>query len=171
MAKKLQKDAHVGDIATLQGAENRPGEWRKMLQLDSHTRDVPATIEDKIVERTADGIPPDELEDQLGLVRGAVKRVLIRKFGGVEQMKKALELQCLENAIIFGEVAALKSEEMSGAQAAVAQKVAVDGALALGKSRVGKSQTVDFDALQRLGETLGRLEKRLTGSQVREIEA
>lgn len=165
--KKLQK-VKVGDISKLTGAENRPGEWRKMLT-DGHTPDVPAVIEDKIVDRVADGIPPDELEDELGLTRGAVKRVLVRKFGGVEQMKRALELQSYENAIIFNEVAMKKSSEMSAAQAAVAAKVSVDAGLALGKSRTNKSQTIDFDALSRLGETLERMEKRLTSAEVREI--
>ncbi len=162
--------AKVGDtnMSTLEGSEARPGAWRKMLT-DKRTRDVPAVLEDKIVEDTADGVTSTELEERLGLNAGTVKRVLARRFGGVAQMKEALKAQCYENAIVFNDHAARNVERMAPGQAAVAAKIMIDGGLALERSHVDSPATIDFEAFQSLGDTLARVERKLTGTDVREI--
>lgn len=166
--RKLKAAVGKIDMSKIKGAEARPGEWRKMLT-DNRTRDVPAVLEDEIIEDTANGQTAKDIEDRLGLNQGTVRRVLIRRFGGVEQMKAALEKQCLENAIIFNEHAANNVTKMQPGQAAVAAKIMIDGALALGKSQTNKPATIDFDSFMILGETLDRMEKRLTSAEVTEV--
>lgn len=163
--------AKVGDVnmKDIKGSEARPGEWRKMLT-EGRTKDVPAVLEDKIVEETADGATAKELEEQLGLNVGTVRRVLSRRFGGVAQMKDALQKQCFENALIFNDHAAAHVEDMAPGQAAVAAKIMIDGGLALEKSTAGKIPTIDFEAFHMLGKTLERVERRLTDSEVRIVD-
>lgn len=170
---KALKAAKAKSVKQLPTASSRPGEWRKMLvdrkPSDRPERGVPAVLEDEIVERTSDGENPRDIEDNLSLNRGTVKRILLRRFGGAEQMKKAIELQCLENALLFNDHAANNMRSMTGGQAAIAAKVSIDGALAIGKDRIKTPETIDFDALFRLGTVLERVEKRLTSADVREI--
>ena len=166
--RKLRAKVGDVDMKKVEGSEARPGEWRKMLT-EGRTRDVPAVLEDEIVEGVADGATTKELEDKLGLNAGTVRRVLVRRFGGVAQMKAALEKQCLENAIIFNEHAAVNVRAMAPGQAAVAAKIMIDGALALGKANISAPETIDFDSFMALGATLTRVEKRLTGKDVIEV--
>jgi hypothetical protein len=166
--RKLRAKVGEFDMANLEGSEARPGAWRKMLT-DKRTRDVPTVLEDKIVEETANGALSSELEEQLGLNQGTVRRVLTRRFGGVAQMKEALKAQCFENAIIFNDHASTNVDRMAPGQAAVAAKIMIDGGLALERSHADAPATIDFEAFQALGETLHRVERKLTQAEAHEV--
>lgn len=168
--RRLRAKVGEVDMRDVQGSEARPGAWRSMLT-DKRTRDVPAVLEDKIVEDTANGATATELEDRLGLNVGTVRRVLTRRFGGVAQMKEALKAQCFENAIIFNDHAAAGADKMQPGQAAVAAKIMIDGGLALERAHADRPATIDFEAFQALGDTLTRVERRLTASEVRIVQS
>jgi hypothetical protein len=79
-------------------------------------------------------------------------------------MKKALQAQCLENAIALGEYAMERIEQIAPSQALAGSKLMIDSALALGKASSERPTTVDFASLAALGATLERLEKVVTGT-------
>lgn len=151
-------------------AAARPGAWRALLQTapteenaNKH-RHQPVVVDDVIVESVADGEKSSDIEDKLGVPRGYVRRVLIRRFGSIEGMKKALKAQCLENAIALNEYAMENIQQIPPGQAIVGAKIMIDGALALEKSSVDRPSTVDFASLAALGQVLERVEKKITGS-------
>lgn len=151
-------------------ADVRPGGWRTLLipaKAESETnknRHVPVLIDDQIVDDVANGKYAAEIERAYGLRDGYVRTVLIRKFGSIEGMKRALQAQCLENAIALNDYAISHIEKIPPDRALVGAKIMIDGALALEKSRVDRPSTVDFAALSALGETLGRIEKVISGT-------
>lgn len=173
--RKLRTAVGKVDMGKLDEAKARPGHWKKDLK--EHKPDnkknknlqVPALIEDQIVQHAADGMLNSEIEKKYQLNSGTVRTVLIRRFGGVEQMKKALEAQCLENAIILNEHAAQNVATIAPGQALVGAKIMIDGAIALGKARSDRPATVDFDSLAALGSVLERVEKKLDSNHAREI--
>lgn len=173
--QKLRAAVGKVDMGKLDEAKARPGLWKKGLK--AHPPDakknkhlqVPALIEDRIVQHAADGMLNTEIEQKYQLNSGTVRSVLIRRFGGVEQMKKALEAQCLENAIILNEHAAQNVGSIAPGQALVGAKIMIDGALALGKARTDRPATVDFDQLAALGSVLEKVEKRLDAEHAREV--
>lgn len=148
----------------------RPGGWKSMLVpadlpgSEHKGRHVPVPLDDKIVQEIADGRKASEIEDELTLQRGYVRTVLIRRFGSVEGMKKALQAQCLENAIALNEYAIDRIQTIPAGQALVGAKIMIDGALALEKSRVDRPSTVDFAVLAALGGVIERVEKVILGT-------
>ena len=157
-------------IVKLTEADVRPGGWKSFLlpapneSEVNKQRQVPVLIDEKIVGDVADGKKASEIEDELELPRGYVRRVLIRRFGSVEGMKRALQAQCLENAIALNEYAMERITQIPAGQALVGAKVMIDGALALEKNRAERPTTVDFAALAALGGVLERVEKVVTGT-------
>lgn len=148
----------------------RPGAWKDHLvaakpesEVNKH-RHVPALLDEQIVQDVADGKLAAEIQRSYGLRDGYVRAVLIRKFGSIEGMKRALQAQCLENAIALNDYAISHIERIPPDRALVGAKIMIDGALALEKSRVDRPTTVDFAALSALGSTLERIEKVVTGS-------
>ena len=177
-ARKLKKALGMkkGDsVAPLQKireteADVRPGAWRTELiaaKPESETnkhRHVPTLIDDQIVDDVANGKYAAEIERSYGLRDGYVRAVLIRKFGSIEGMKRALQAQCLENAIALNDYAVSHIERIAPDRALIGAKVMIDGALALEKSRVDRPSTVDFAALAAWGESISRIEKVISGS-------
>lgn len=172
---KLKKVTGVkkgeGDVMDkIPEAQNRAGEWKLMLKSPENEKTVnknrhqPLAVDDEIVKRVADGGKSSEIEDELTVPRGYVRDVLIRRFGAVEGMKKALRAQCLENAIALNEYAMRKIDQIPPGQALVGAKIMIDGALALEKNSVDRPSTVDFASLAALGQTLERVEKLVTGT-------
>lgn len=151
-------------------SEARPGAWKTMLlpapdesTVNKH-RQVPIAIDEQVVQDVANGGQASEIEDKYSLQRGYVRRVLIRRFGSIEGMKKALTAQCLENAIILNEYAIERKEQIPPAAALMGAKVMIDGAIAIEKSTVDRPSTVDFASLAALGSTLVRLERWVDGT-------
>jgi hypothetical protein len=164
---KTMKDISEGDA--------RPGEWKQMLNalpdesgMNKHNH-VPALIQDKIVEEVADGATARDLEGKYELRDGYVRDVLIRRFGSIEGMKRALKAQCFENAIALNAYAVSRIHTLTARDALMGAKIMIDGGLALDKAMGERPVTVDFEALAALGAVLGRVEKRLTGDQVHEV--
>lgn len=164
---KLKRALRGGDMTEVPTSEARPGAWKSMLlpaPKDSEvhkSRHVPTAIDDAIVAGVADGRTGRELETQFELREGYVRSVLIRRFGSIEGMKKALQAQCLENAIALNEYAMTKLDQIAPGQALVGAKIMIDGALALERNAVDRPSTVDFQSFAALGSVLERLEKRV----------
>jgi len=151
-------------------ADARLGAWKTELlpapresTVNKH-RQVPTAVDDQIVADVADGKYAAEIERAYGLRDGYVRSCLVRRFGSIEGMKRALQAQCLENAIALNDYAISRLEQIAPGQALVGAKIMIDGALALEKSRVDRPSTVDFAGLAALGSTLERIEKVITGS-------
>lgn len=167
LKKVLGKDF---SMAELKEADVRPGGWKSMLKAPENESDVhkgrhvPVVVDDAIVQDVADGKTDKDMQEKYGVRVGYVRDVLTRRFGSVEGMKKALQAQCLENAIALNEHGARNIASIPAGQAFVGAKVMIDGALALEKSRVGVPTTVDFEALGALGSVLERIEKRVSGT-------
>jgi hypothetical protein len=164
------KKSDAPPMQSIPQAAARPGAWRAMLQTapteenaNKH-RHQPLVVDDAIVGAVADGDKASDIEDKLGVPRGYVRRVLIRRFGSIEGMKKALQAQCLENAIALNEYAMENIAQIPPGQAIVGAKIMIDGAIALDKNSVDRPSTVDFASLAALGEILQRVEKKITGS-------
>jgi hypothetical protein len=175
--RKLQnvmgKDFDMSQV-TSEG-DVRPGSWRSMLrspqpesEMNKHNH-VPALIQDKIVGEVADGARAKDIEEKYELRDGYVRDTLIRKFGSIEGMKKALKAQCFENAIALNAWAIQNIRSIAPAQALMGAKVMVDAGLALDKSDREVVPTVDFAALAALGDVLERVEKRISPDNVREL--
>jgi hypothetical protein len=126
-------------------------------------RHVPVAIDEQILSDVADGGKSSEIEEKYSVRAGYVRDVLVRRFGSVEGMKKALRAQCFENAIALNEYAMSKIDMIPPGQALVGAKIMIDGGLALEKSTVDRPSTVDFAALSALGGVLERVEKVVTG--------
>lgn len=170
---KLKRALRGGDMADVDTSTARPGAWKAMLlpapnesEVNKH-RHVPTAIDDAIVAGVADGKTGAELETQFELREGYVRSVLIRRFGSLEGMKKALQAQCLENAIALNEYAMSKLDQIAPGQALVGAKIMIDGALALERNAVDRPSTVDFASFAALGSTLDRLEKRVEAKVIR----
>lgn len=160
------------DMGKLEEAKARPGLWKESLGMQGNNANltVPAVVEDSLIQSVADGKSYSELEDLYQLNRGTVRSVLIRRFGSIDQMRKALEHQCLENAIVLNEHALQNVKSINPGQALVGAKIMIDAAIALNKNRDDRPATVDFDHLEQLGSTLARVEKRLEeGKDVRVV--
>lgn len=160
------------DMGKLEEAKARPGLWKSALQMqgDNGNLTIPAVVEDALVQSVADGKNYSELEDLYQLNRGTVRAVLIRRFGSIDQMRKALEHQCLENALVLNEHAFQNVRSIAPGQALVGAKIMIDAAVLLSKNRDDRPATVDFDQLHALGATLERVEKRLEeGKDVRVV--
>lgn len=175
--RRMRKAIGKVDMGKLDEAKARPGLWKKGLK--KHAPDakknkhltVPALIEDRIVEDVSNGMLNTEVEKKYQLNSGIVRSVLIRRFGSIEQMKKALAGQCFENAILLNEHVAQNVEFIAPGQAAVAAKIMIDGGIALGKAITDRPATVDFDALLALGGVLESIEKRLDSNHARVVES
>jgi hypothetical protein len=164
------KKSDAPPMQSIPQAAARPGAWRELLQkapteetVNKH-RHQPLAVDDAIVDAVANGDKASDIEDKLSVPRGYVRRVLIRRFGSIEGMKKALRAQCLENALALNEYAMENIAQIPPGQAIVGAKIMIDGALALEKSSVDRPSTVDFASLAALGETLARVEKKITGT-------
>ena len=164
------KDSVTPPMQAVPAAAARPGAWRTMLKsaptpADANkNRQQPLVVDDAVIEAVADGDKSSDIEDKLDLPRGYVRRVLIRRFGSIEGMKKALRAQCLENALALNEHAMENIQAIPPGQALVGAKIMIDGALALEKSTTERPSTVDFAALSALGEVLHRVEKKIVGT-------
>lgn len=151
-------------------ANARPAAWKSRLLpsvvpgKEHKNQQVPLALDDQIVADVADGRLAAEIQRAYGLRDGYVRTVLLRRFGSIEGMKKALQAQCLENAIALNDYAISRIGDIPPDRALVGAKIMIDGALALEKSRVDRPTTVDFASLAVLGGTLERLEKIVTGS-------
>lgn len=173
--RKMRKAVGKVDMGKLDEAKARPGLWKEGLKAHApdHKKNknltVPALLEDKIVQDVANGELNIEIEKKYQLNAGTVRTVLIRRFGSIEQMKKALQGQCFENAILLNEHVAQNIQTIAPGQAAVAAKIMIDGGIALGKAVSDRPDTVDFDLLNSLGDVLGRVEKKLDAAHVREV--
>lgn len=171
-ARKLKKALGIkkGDteppMRKLTEADVRPGGWKDHVQPAkiNKNRHVPVLIDDQIVEDVADGKMASEIEATYELREGYVRAVLLRKFGSIEGMKRACQAQCLENAIALNDYAASRLDQIPPDRALVGAKIMIDGALALEKSRVDRPSTVDFAAIVILGQTLERVEKKISGT-------
>jgi hypothetical protein len=148
----------------------RPGAWKTQLlpaptedTVNKH-RQVPLPIDEAIVQDVSDGAQASELETKYQVTQGYVRRVLIRRYGSVEGMKKALEAQCLENAIALNEYARERIDMIPPGQALMGVKLMVDSAVALSKNRQESPATVDFGMLAVLGASLERVEKVILGT-------
>lgn len=167
---KVKKGVDVMDAIPKPISSSRAGEWKTMLlpaptvATANKNRKEPLEIDDEVLQRVANGGKSSEIEDALEVRRGYVRDVLIRRFGSVEGMKRALHAQCLENAIALNEYAMTKIEQIPPGQALVGSKIMIDGALALEKSTVDRPTTVDFAALAALGSVLERVEKIVIGT-------
>lgn len=174
--RKLKKALGIkkGDVTApmkkLTEADVRPGEWKQAIipaepdsAVNKH-RQVPTLIDDQILEDIANGNTAADIERKLSVSRGYVRRVLIRRFGSIEGMKKALQAQCLENALALNEYAIERIDQIQPSQALIGAKIMIDGALALEKNRVDRPTTVDFAALAQLGQSLDRIEKVVSGT-------
>jgi hypothetical protein len=159
------------NMGKLEEAKARPGLWKESIQpQNGHgALTIPETVEDALITSVGDGKSYTELEELYQLNRGTVRQVLIRRFGSIEQMRKALEHQCLENAIVLNEHAFQNVGKISPGQALVGAKIMIDGAIALSKVRQDRPPTVDFDSLAALGSVLDRVEKRLDADHAREV--
>lgn len=167
---KIKKGDTTAPMRKLTESDVRPGGWKDALRpaesektVNKH-RHVPILIDDQIVADVADGKYSAEIERTYGLRDGYVRSVLVRKFGSIEGMKKALQAQCLENAIALNDYAVSRIDQIAPGQALVAAKIMIDGALALEKSRVDRPNQVDFVALFALGQSLERIEKVVAGT-------
>ena len=151
-------------------SDSRVGAWKvELLPAPRESevnkgRHVPVSVDDQIVEDVANGKYAAEIERAYGLRDGYVRSCLVRRFGSIEGMKRALQAQCLENAIALNDYAISRIESIAPGQALVGAKIMIEGALALEKSRVDRPSTVDFAGLAALGSTLERIEKVITGS-------
>lgn len=154
----------------------KDGVWREHIadqrelsereaDVNKHTT-VPLAIQDKIVEAVVDGALPMAVAAQYEVTRGYVRSVLIRKFGSVEGMKRALSSQSFENAMALQEYGMTRMNEMAPEKAFLSAKLLVDAGLALDKSTQEKPMAYDFATLQKLGETLDKIEKRVEGKVV-----
>jgi hypothetical protein len=157
-------------------SDARPGAWRAALvspkteEATIHKGNhVPALIQDKIVEEVANGATDAELRKKYELRDGYVRDVLIRRFGSVEGMKRALQAQCFENAMVLNAYAMENLRSIAPDRALLGSKVMVDAGLALEKSSAEKPTTIDFETLTALGFVLERVEKVLSGDEVKEI--
>jgi hypothetical protein len=157
-------------------SDARPGAWRaalitpKVVEETIHkSNHVPALIQDKIVEEVANGATDAELRAKYELRDGYVRDVLIRRFGSVEGMKRALQAQCFENAMVLNAYAMENLRSIAPDRALLGSKVMVDAGLALEKSSAEKPATIDFEALIALGYVLERVEKVLGEDKVTEI--
>lgn len=168
-ATGVKKGHNVMSALPTQAAA-RPGAWRAYLtaaptdETANKHRHVPVVIDDAVIQDVADGGKSSEIEEKYSLREGYVRDVLIRRFGSIEGMKKALRAQCFENAIALGEYAMANIEKIPPGQALVGAKIMIDGGLALEKSNVDLQPTVDFAALHALGGVLERVEKRILGT-------
>jgi len=172
LKKVLRIDKADGEppMRKLTEADARPGAWKTQLlpsvpesKVNKH-RHVPVVVDDQIVKDVADGKYAADIEKAYGLRDGYVRACLVRKFGSIEGMKRACQAQCLENAIALNDYAISRLEQIAPGQALIGAKIMIDGALALEKSRVDRPSTVDFAALAALGESLGRIEKVVLGT-------
>lgn len=151
-------------------AEGRPGAWKTMLLPAPPDKKVhkgrhePSVLDDQIAKDLADGKTSAEIQRTYALRDGYVRYAMIRKFGSIEGMKRALQGQCLENALALNDYAISRIEQIPPGQALVGAKIMIDGAIALEKSRVDRPSTVDFQALAALGQTLERVEKAISGT-------
>lgn len=158
-------------------SDARPGAWKSMLKsakTDEATinksNHVPALIQDKIVEEVANGMTDAQLRAKYELRDGYVRDVLVRRFGSVEGMKRALKAQCFENAMVLNAYAMEHIRSIAPGQALVGSKIMIDAGLALEKSSIDQPQTIDFEALSALGSVLEKVEKHLGADQVKEIQ-
>lgn len=172
LKKALGVDAGVAPMSAIPESEARPGAWKTMLlpapaeDKVNKLRHVPTALDDQIVRDVADGAKASEIEEKYAVREGYVRAVLIRRFGSIEGMKKALRAQCLENAIALNEYAIQNIKQIPPGQALVGAKIMIDGALALEKSSIDRPTTVDFAALAALGQTLERVEKVVIGKVI-----
>ena len=166
---KLKKALKV-ESATPMESLARPGAWKThLLPAPSEgkvrkDRQVPLAIDEAIVTDVANGGKNAEIEEKYHVREGYVRTVLIRRFGSIDGMKKALQGQCLENAIALNEYAIERLEQIPPSQALVGAKIMIDGALALEKSSSDRPIAVDFVALFALGRSLENIEKVVSGS-------
>lgn len=123
---------------------------------------MPALIQDKIVDEVANGATDAQLKSKYELRDGYVRDVLVRRFGSIEGMKKALKAQCFENAMVLNAYAMENLRMIAPGQALMGSKIMVDAGLALEKSAIDRPSTIDFEALAALGQVLEKVEKRLT---------
>lgn len=168
----LGKDFSMSKIPE---SEARPGAWKSMLkspkpeaEMNKHNH-VPAVIQDKIVEEVANGSTAKELETKYHLRDGYVRDALIRKYGSIDGMKKALKAQCFENAIALNTYAMERINMIPPGQALMGVKVMIDSGLALEKSSAERPPSIDFGALTALGSVLERVEKQIGSDTVREV--
>lgn len=158
-------------MGKLEEAKARPGMWKEAVrpQGGHGALTIPEVVEDALIESVADGSTYKQLEELYQLNAGTVRQVLIRRFGSIDQMRKALEHQCLENAIVLNEHAFQNVRAIPPGQALVGAKIMVDAAIALSKQRTDRPPTVDFDSLSALGSVLTRVEKRLDADHCKEV--
>ena len=157
-------------------SDARPGAWKTMLKSAAtneatihKSNQVPALIQDKIVEEVANGMTDAQLRQKYELRDGYVRDVLVRRFGSVEGMKRALKAQCFENAMVLNAYAMEHIRSIAPGQALVGSKIMIDAGLALEKSFADRPQTVDFEALAALSAVLERVEKHIGSESVTEI--
>jgi hypothetical protein len=150
-------------------SDARPGAWKSMLKSPTTSEEtinkgnhVPALIQDKIVDEVANGATDAQLKSKYELRDGYVRDVLVRRFGSIEGMKKALKAQCFENAMVLNAYAMENLRMIAPGQALMGSKIMVDAGLALEKSAIDRPSTIDFEALAALGQVLEKVEKRLT---------
>lgn len=117
-------------------------------------RVVPLEVEKAGIVALASGLTGREIEAQLGITREYVQYALARRFGGVEEGKRALKGLILENAIACNVHASTRITEMTGPQAVVAGAILTDKMLAIERAEVETPRTVDFAAFADLGDTL-----------------
>jgi len=168
----LGKDFNMSKIPE---SEARPGAWKSMLKTAkpeakmNKNHHVPALIQDKIVAEVADGATAKDLETKYGLRDGYVRDALVRKYGSIDGMKKALKAQCFENAIALNTYAMERINLIPPGQALMGVKVMIDSGLALEKSSNERPPSIDFGALTALGSVLERVEKQIGSDKVREV--
>lgn len=169
LKKALGVEKGTAPMQSVPESEARPGAWKTMLlpapveATVNKNRHVPVALDEQIVRDVADGAKASEIEEKYSVREGYVRSVLVRRFGSIEGMKKALRAQCLENAIALNEYAIQRIDQIQPGQALIGAKIMIDGALALEKSSIDRPTTVDFAALAALGQTLERVEKIVIG--------
>ncbi len=160
------------DMGKIEEGLARPGLWKESLRPQGNNGNltIPAVVEDAIVQSVADGSTYADLAELYQLNQSTVRQVLIRRFGSIEQMRKALEHQCLENAIVLNEHAFQNVRQIAPGQALVGAKIMIDAAISLSKNANDRPATVDFDHLASLGATLERVERKLEeGTEARVV--
>jgi hypothetical protein len=127
LRKAMQTDS-IEPMLDVPEAGARPGMWKEALLPapregeENKARHVPVVIDDEIVKAKANGASNAELETKYDLRDGYVRDALKRRFGGTENMKRALRDQCYENAIALNSYAMENLNRIAPGQALVGQK-------------------------------------------------
>lgn len=159
---RMKKVVGGGSVLRQLGAAGKDAEFAVMQKLEEtddvpRRTDVPLEVEKAAIVDYASGVGPAEIAVKYDVQQAFVHHALRRRFGSLEQGKKALLGLVTENALACQIQAAQHIAEMSGPQAVMSGAILIDKLISIEKSIQDTPKTINFGAMTEIGASLKRL--------------